>query len=125
MYSILYLYLLTGINKPTVYTVESSRINQLRGEVSTKEYSGIEFAQLMYYCGEAATEGSLLDLLYTQHLMNRGRRTFLAYLQYILRDCNEEIYLEVVGDSIHGPNYNDDLFTIKKTVTEHRFTVTR
>jgi hypothetical protein len=118
---------LTGNNKPTLYTVESSRINQLRGDVSTLEYSGMEFIQIMQYCGEEAADGSLLDLLYRQHLNNRSqRRTFLSFLQFILRDCNNGSYLDIVNTmDTNSPIYVGDLFTIKKTVTAHRFTIKR
>jgi hypothetical protein len=117
----------TGINKPTLYTVESSRINQLRGDVSTLEYSGIEFIQLIQYCGEEAEDGSLLDLLYRAFLINPARQqTFLFYLQFILRDCNNASYLDIVDTmDTYSPIYVGDLFTIKKTVLEHRFTIRR
>ena len=117
-------------NAPTVYTVQSSRINELRGRCyDGKVVSGREFTNIMAYAGEEAEEGALLDVLYREYLRIRARRTYRSFHVFLIailsdNDTHIDMYDDLITEAVRSrPFYDSDLFTIKKVLLDNQITL--
>jgi hypothetical protein len=120
-----------GINIPTVFAIESSRVTELRGSSSSdKVLRGHEYYQFMEYVGHEAEHGCLLDILFQEYLrleISRTYPSFPAFLIYILGDVAEAVqrYNQLVAIVKDSPSFPNDLLMIKESVLALELTIPR
>jgi hypothetical protein len=113
-----------------VYTVETSRINELRGKAyRDKELSGTQFIKFLEFVGEECTEGCLLDILFIEYrrlkdTAQRGSyRNFSVVVHEYLEDPDAYSGLmEPISDS---PEYTDDHNFLMHAMTDMKYMVER
>jgi hypothetical protein len=117
-------------DKAIVYTVETSRINELRGKsYGKKAVDDTQFIKFLEYVGEECTEGCLLDILFIEYkrlkktAARASYRSFSVVLLAFIRD--PEGYSELMAPILGSPAYIDDLRFLIYVMNIMKFTIRR
>ena len=113
--------------QPVIFSIASSRFIELMGEMYSRLLTDHELNGLYVLAGNQSTEGSLLDLLYTDFLKakhigrrNNYYRTFKTFVDYMIEANNFNKLQNILQQVTEGDSAQDIHILIQKPLNSIR-----